>query len=130
MHSVFASVLGTNHVPTPTELGQLKVLLVDAQWELFLVESEIDWHVHWAVPENLLIEKQKIEKFIDAHRALMSPIRRMPVEILAEIFVHCLPTDPVYAVRDVYQAPLLLITICREWRQVALDNPRLWNSLH
>ncbi|KAJ3889603.1 hypothetical protein GG344DRAFT_78661 [Lentinula edodes] len=33
-------------------------------------------------------------------------------------------------VRSLKEAPLLLTTICRNWRQVALDTPRLWTSLH
>ncbi|KAJ3936099.1 MAG: hypothetical protein NXY57DRAFT_987197, partial [Lentinula lateritia] len=81
------------------------------------------------VLDGLLRQKEKINNYIGAHQALMSPIRQIPSETLADIFVWCLPADR-NAVRSLKEAPLLLTTICRNWRQVALDTPRLWNSLH
>ncbi|KAJ7766614.1 hypothetical protein B0H16DRAFT_368402 [Mycena metata] len=47
-------------------------------------------------------------------------------EILAEIFVHCLPEWPR---PDPQDAPQLLCRICRRFREVALSTPRLWSSL-
>ncbi|KAJ7029406.1 hypothetical protein C8F04DRAFT_875506, partial [Mycena alexandri] len=51
------------------------------------------------------------------------PILTIPLEILAEIFVHCLPerTTP-----DPKHAPQLLCQICRQFREVAMSTPRLW----
>ncbi|KAJ3782345.1 hypothetical protein GGU10DRAFT_81937, partial [Lentinula aff. detonsa] len=79
---------------------------------------------------DLLSQKQSIENYIDAHKSLLSPVRRIPPETLAEIFIHCLPTDSLYAVRNLAEAPLIFTTICHDWRQIALNTPRLWSSLH
>ncbi|KAF9067145.1 hypothetical protein BDP27DRAFT_1329352 [Rhodocollybia butyracea] len=54
---------------------------------------------------------------------------RLPVEVLGEIFVHCLPTDR-FSYISAAQAPLLLTSICQRWREVALSFPSLWNTLH
>ncbi|KIK66066.1 hypothetical protein GYMLUDRAFT_38542 [Collybiopsis luxurians FD-317 M1] len=116
--SPFASLLGTNYSPTQTELGMLKALLIDPQLELSQLEAEID---------RLCSRKQIVEKYVSAHKALASPIRQLPAEVLANIFVQCLPE---YAVRDLNEAPLLLTRICRDWRIIALDTPRLWKTLH
>ncbi|KAE9394486.1 hypothetical protein BT96DRAFT_978505 [Gymnopus androsaceus JB14] len=35
-----------------------------------------------------------------------------------------------YAVRDLTEAPLLLISVSREWRETAINTPTLWKSLH
>ncbi|KAF9058579.1 hypothetical protein BDP27DRAFT_1343338, partial [Rhodocollybia butyracea] len=35
-----------------------------------------------------------------------------------------------FAFRDLKDAPLLMTTICRHWRRVAIDTPMLWSSLH
>ncbi|KIK66067.1 hypothetical protein GYMLUDRAFT_158552, partial [Collybiopsis luxurians FD-317 M1] len=123
--SPFVSLLGTNHIPTRYELGMLKTLLIDPELDLSQLEAEIT-RLH-TVLDRLLLRKQNVEEYIMAHKALASPVRQLPAEILAEIFVHCLPDC---AVRDLSEAPLVLTRICRSWRRIALDTPRLWQSLH
>ncbi|RDB26044.1 hypothetical protein Hypma_006138 [Hypsizygus marmoreus] len=50
----------------------------------------------------------------------------LPAEILADIFLYCLPTE----VRPrLDEAPLLLCHVCSFWRQTALGTPRLWQTL-
>ncbi|KAJ3801467.1 hypothetical protein GGU11DRAFT_838067 [Lentinula aff. detonsa] len=128
VQSPFASVIGTNYVPSTAELEKVKDLLLQPQIELSKVLSEID-RVQAAL-DDLLLQKQSIEEYIDAHKSLLSPVRRIPPETLAEIFIHCLPTDSLYAVRNLAEAPLIFTTICRDWRQIALNTPQLWSSLH
>ncbi|KAJ6610399.1 hypothetical protein B0H10DRAFT_1754619, partial [Mycena sp. CBHHK59/15] len=55
---------------------------------------------------------------------LTYPILNLPVELVSEIFIHCLPTGNVRPKRS--QAPLVLLSICRAWRQIALSTPSLW----
>ncbi|KAJ6601608.1 hypothetical protein B0H10DRAFT_1762067, partial [Mycena sp. CBHHK59/15] len=53
------------------------------------------------------------------------PILTLPNEITSQIFVHCLPTHG--RVRPSRQAvPLLLVHICRQWRDIALSTWELW----
>ncbi|KAF8217141.1 hypothetical protein K438DRAFT_1496969, partial [Mycena galopus ATCC 62051] len=58
------------------------------------------------------------------------PIFTIPVEIISEIFLHCLPAPSLPAADAVHPsttlAPLLLGQICRMWREIAYHNPRLW----
>ncbi|KAE9397259.1 hypothetical protein BT96DRAFT_823573, partial [Gymnopus androsaceus JB14] len=127
-HSPFVSIIGTNHVPSTAELKSLKAHLVHPEIELSRLETEID-RVQTLL-SGLLSEKQKLKDYVEAHRALASPVRQIPPETLAEIFVECLPTAPSYPVRSLAEAPLILTIICRDWRRVALTTPRLWASLH
>ncbi|KAJ7161470.1 hypothetical protein C8R43DRAFT_1233693 [Mycena crocata] len=60
---------------------------------------------------------------------IIRPALPLPPEILAEIFVHCLPDDSL-ATPDPTTAPLLLCRICRQFREVALTTPDLWTSLN
>ncbi|KIK68001.1 hypothetical protein GYMLUDRAFT_36810 [Collybiopsis luxurians FD-317 M1] len=57
-------------------------------------------------------------------------IHHLPVEILTEIFLFCLssPSEKV-SVSCSQEMPLVLSFICREWRSLALNTPRLWSSL-
>ncbi|KAJ7491106.1 hypothetical protein FB451DRAFT_987920, partial [Mycena latifolia] len=55
-------------------------------------------------------------------------ILRLPVEITAEIFIHCLPESLTHNPRR-WEAPLLLGRICSQWRDIALSTPGLWRFL-
>lgn len=79
--------------------------------------------------DDLSIKREHLRKYVDAHRVLLLPVRRLPAEILQEIFIHCLPTEH-NAVRSVTEPPLLLGRICRAWRTIALWTPQLWSSVH
>ncbi|KAJ8083001.1 hypothetical protein PM082_008862 [Marasmius tenuissimus] len=84
-----------------------------------------------SIQENLAelqSRKAKLENFISQHLALKSPIRRIPEDILREVFEMCLPEDRLPA-RELAEAPLLLTTVCRSWRAVAVSTPTLWNAV-
>ncbi|KAJ7666172.1 hypothetical protein DFH06DRAFT_268807 [Mycena polygramma] len=65
----------------------------------------------------------------------------LPTEILADIFMMCLPPDASRFGGDGYillkkprflrpsEAPLLIASICRRWREVAISTPLMWLSL-
>lgn len=122
----FASVIETNYIPSQDEIVQLRALLVEPQIQLSRLETEISRLQD--LLGSVVLQRDSVKKYIDAHRALMSPIRRLPPETLSEIFTHCLPDR--YAVRDTSEAPLLLTEVSRHWRHTAIDTPALWKSLH
>ncbi|KAJ7719145.1 hypothetical protein B0H16DRAFT_1255598, partial [Mycena metata] len=52
-------------------------------------------------------------------------VSTIPVEIISQIFLECLPADG--RVRpSPHRAPLLLAQICRRWREIALGTGQLW----
>ncbi|RDB22157.1 hypothetical protein Hypma_010675 [Hypsizygus marmoreus] len=58
-------------------------------------------------------------------------IAQLPVEILNEIFVHCLPPahgSDKYLSPRIEDAPMLLCHVCSHWRQVASSLVILWTS--
>jgi hypothetical protein len=82
--------------------------------------------------ERLVVLRQRkknMEYFIKVHQGLLSPIRRVPPDVLQEIFWRCLPTAH-NSVLSFKQAPLVFGLVCRRWRQVAYSTPKLWTSLH
>ncbi|KAF8893142.1 hypothetical protein BD779DRAFT_1145458 [Infundibulicybe gibba] len=52
-------------------------------------------------------------------------VSRIPLEILTEIFVHCLPADSAS-----HETQQLLSGVCRLWRTLVLATPALWASLN
>ncbi|KAJ7166780.1 hypothetical protein C8R46DRAFT_841325, partial [Mycena filopes] len=68
-----------------------------------------------------LTEKIAIQKSLDS---TVYPILTIPVELTADIFVHCLPDTLAPASSTI--APMLLTRICRQWRNIACGTPKLW----
>ncbi|KAK7018877.1 hypothetical protein R3P38DRAFT_2978825, partial [Favolaschia claudopus] len=59
----------------------------------------------------------------------MSPMRRVPLDILEQIFIACLPAHR-NCVMSAQEAPVLLGRVCSSWRALAFSAPRLWSLLH
>ncbi|KAJ6571233.1 hypothetical protein B0H19DRAFT_987847 [Mycena capillaripes] len=120
MDSPFARHLHTNYVPSDTEVKCIEEHLLPHRLELLRLERLI---------QDLCSQRTKILHYINVHKALISPARRLPADIVQEIFLACLPTqrNSVMSSKD---APLILTRICSGWRAVALSTPALWASLH
>ncbi|KAK6996899.1 hypothetical protein R3P38DRAFT_3068324, partial [Favolaschia claudopus] len=118
--SLFSEYIGTNYIPTDTEIAQIGAHLVPYEMELVHLEAQI---------QALSVQRDRLKSYIDSHKALISQPRRIPQDIVEEIFLDCLPTAH-NAVMDAREAPLLLGRICSRWRSIALALPKLWASLH
>ncbi|KAJ6594804.1 hypothetical protein B0H19DRAFT_1225814 [Mycena capillaripes] len=120
MESPFRKRFDTNYVPTDAEIGRIRVHLVPHEAELARLDSLI---------HDLTVQRDRLKDHIDAHKALISHPRRLPQDVVEQIFLACLPTRH-NAIMCPTQAPLLLGRICRAWRTITLAMPRLWRSLH
>ncbi|CAA7268700.1 unnamed protein product [Cyclocybe aegerita] len=56
-------------------------------------------------------------------------MRRVPHDLLQEIFLACLPTDRNPSL-SADEAPILITQVCSHWRHVAHSTPQLWASVH
>ncbi|KAJ7661934.1 hypothetical protein DFH06DRAFT_1191069 [Mycena polygramma] len=57
------------------------------------------------------------------------PVLTLPNEIVSEIFVHFLPPRPLCPSLRGTDSPTFLASICRKWREIALDTPTLWRAI-
>ncbi|KZP05118.1 hypothetical protein FIBSPDRAFT_675689, partial [Athelia psychrophila] len=62
-------------------------------------------------------KRDENQKYIVAHKALVSAIRRVPTEVIAEIFLQCLRGRPMISPH--------LAAICRRWRSIVFSSPRV-----
>jgi len=80
--------------------------------------------------------KIEAEKKLHNAASLLAPVRRVPQEIMAEIFYYTSykdispkgrrsPSDTITS----DTAPLVLFRVCRLWRRIALDTPRIFTFL-
>ncbi|KAJ8087760.1 hypothetical protein PM082_006597 [Marasmius tenuissimus] len=118
----FSHILDTNHTPNTQEAKEIRALLQDPEAEMERIRQAI---------EKLSARGVQLQEFTTKHRALLSPIRNVPPDILGEIFYYCLPSSlHHFPLRSLREAPLILTTVCRAWRDAALHTPRLWNMIH
>jgi hypothetical protein len=81
--SPFASRLDSNYDATDSEALEIKILLEIPTSRLEELSTQL---------QELRDEQSALLLFISKHNALISPIRKLPVEILQKIFIACLPT--------------------------------------
>ncbi|KAG1856706.1 hypothetical protein DFJ58DRAFT_784507 [Suillus subalutaceus] len=82
--------------------------------------------------QQLVEQKNKIIESIDLHKRLVSPLWRLPTEVLSQIFCHCLLQIPELGELEPpskLTVPMSLTRICRRWREVVVDMPNLWRVL-
>ncbi|KAJ7682017.1 hypothetical protein DFH06DRAFT_285598 [Mycena polygramma] len=127
MASPFSDILHTNHVPSEREILEIKAFLAEPEKELAQIDDEIDRLEDLIFA--LMDKREVLRETVDPHRALLSPFRRLPQDIVQEIFLACLPTK-YNAAMSADEAPLLLCRISRSWRSFALSVPLLWSTLH
>ncbi|KAF8176884.1 hypothetical protein K438DRAFT_1846313 [Mycena galopus ATCC 62051] len=118
--SPFREHFNTNYVPTDAEIDLIRAHLAPHEAELGRLESLI---------HDLTVQRDRVKAHMDSHRDLISQSRRLPRDVIEQIFLACLPTQH-NAVMSVAEAPLLLGHICSAWRSIVFAMPRLWESLH
>ncbi|KAK7448796.1 hypothetical protein VKT23_013526 [Stygiomarasmius scandens] len=118
--SRFEAFFNTNYAASDVEAEEIKRIIRGSEQELAVLDEEIT---------KLESRRNKISIFVNGHRSLCSPVRRLPPELLSQIFIHCIPSQHL-PTRSNLEAPLLFLQVCRKWRQVTLDTPALWCGLH
>ncbi|KAK0450506.1 uncharacterized protein EV420DRAFT_737463 [Desarmillaria tabescens] len=80
--------------------------------------------------EGLLDEERRVEHMIESCKTIVHPIRRIPEDIIHEIFLACLNTERegMDSLRRKFTR-LVLSQVCRDWRRTSLSTPRLWSSI-
>ncbi|KAJ7572672.1 hypothetical protein C8J56DRAFT_988045 [Mycena floridula] len=77
------------------------------------------------------LERQldKTKQSIALRKYMVSPLRKLPTEILEIIFVgaHC-SSGSSWSPFNMRRIPWAVGRVCSRWRQVALSSPKLWSS--
>ncbi|KAJ6488541.1 hypothetical protein C8R47DRAFT_978600 [Mycena vitilis] len=125
--SPFHNLLHSNYIPTSEEVVKIREWSASPLKELARLEAEIN-HTH-ALLYDLQRSYRQLKASVDAHLALLSPMRSLPPEVLQHIFSMTLPLDR-NAVMHASEAPVLLGRVCRGWRKITFATPELWRSIH
>ncbi|KAG5650843.1 hypothetical protein H0H81_010854 [Sphagnurus paluster] len=129
------SLLRSNHPPSAVQAQALKVLLEKQTAEVR--HAELGW-ARLLLKMNCLLQKMKAlnnrwkenEELALAYQYIMSPIHRLPSEILVQIFDFAVEEDvETLSPHRCGSSPLGLSQVCSAWRHAALSHSRLWNQL-
>lgn len=126
--SPFLARLNSNYAAEEDNMPQLDSIIIQSTIELESIRIEMERTRQLYM--ELSGQHERLLNYMEAHRALLSPARRLPVEVLQEIFHHCSLDKLEGSLVDHRQAPVLLTHICSSWRRVAIATPSLWSSIH
>ncbi|KAK7038383.1 F-box domain-containing protein [Favolaschia claudopus] len=90
---------------------------------------------------QLQAERDELQEQYTDLQSLCAPIRRLPSEILVEIFATCwdsfiaaidaTPLSPNDEILRLAQAPLMTLSqVCARWHSIALHTPALWSNIY
>ncbi|KAJ7658588.1 hypothetical protein B0H17DRAFT_955124, partial [Mycena rosella] len=117
----------TNEPPQEAEHAFIRAVMSPTDARLADVEKEILGLRRRL--QQLEDERASLSKYRAQNNAVFSPLRRMPPEILAEIFSWMLPSSREGLDRrkfDTNNSPWVLTHISSRWRAVALSTSALW----
>ncbi|KZP24624.1 hypothetical protein FIBSPDRAFT_929810 [Athelia psychrophila] len=119
--------IGTNYAPTTFERTRVEFSLTGVRQDLARLESALA-HLQ-AVQELLQLKRDALQKYAYTHLALLSPIRRVPPEILVDIFSYFFPDDDDDATAGARRNRMLPSHICERWRNLSLSTPSFWANV-
>ncbi|KAJ7453200.1 hypothetical protein FB451DRAFT_1565745 [Mycena latifolia] len=87
--------------------------------------------------QALLADRLKLKTYIDGCRSALSPVRRLPPELLCEIFSYSqsLAEDEEddseeHEMKNLTKWNMLLLShVCTQWRTLVLETPKFWSDI-
>ncbi|KAK0442727.1 uncharacterized protein EV420DRAFT_1074956 [Desarmillaria tabescens] len=79
-----------------------------------------------SISEKLNRDRDLLRSYADHYGALLAPVRRLPYDILLQIFEEACKQES-----DLYPSsvPFLLGLVCKRWRNVTITSPSLWSNI-
>ncbi|KAJ7154375.1 hypothetical protein C8R43DRAFT_923043 [Mycena crocata] len=114
-------LLVTNEAPPESTIPLIYCIISEEERLVEDLESQIE---RMQVALTQLIERRKeTQESVHQHRAILSPVRRLPPELICEIFML------LRSAQD-RNAPWHLGWICQSWRRIAISYPHLWCTFY
>lgn len=110
--------------PSPEVFNILSISSTFAETCLTLLQSQY----YYNDDGTRIREMNSCRFLIEAIESLRAPWRRLPLELLREIFLYCIPAkwDPTCRAE---KRPTELTRVCYSWNRIALGIPQLWTHI-
>ncbi|KAF8178878.1 hypothetical protein K438DRAFT_1604334, partial [Mycena galopus ATCC 62051] len=129
----FNTILRSNTLPA--DMSRFRRVIHETPAELVRYDTEIKRLQ--TVLNGLVSDRAMLEDYADGCQSLFTPVRRLPPELLVEIFEACAPPNavdfcpPETAAEEFNRLTaahiLRLSQVCSYWRSVAMRTARLWS---
>ncbi|KAJ7689300.1 hypothetical protein B0H17DRAFT_1180302 [Mycena rosella] len=118
-----AHLLESNDPPLDSDISSIRRIISDSQ------DRRDALNIQLGLMSKLIAERDEMAECVRRHTAVLSAARRVPAEIVGEIFAATLPWTRRLGEATVTCAPWRLANVCRSWRASALADPFLWSSI-
>ncbi|KAJ6468704.1 hypothetical protein DFH09DRAFT_1480114, partial [Mycena vulgaris] len=122
-------LLCTNAAPEGPELPYIQAIVSKTGARLADVEAEIS-RLRLLL-QQLEDERASLSRYHTPNKAILSPLRRMPPEVLSEFFSWTLPRSSRHILAlqkfDLINSPWVLTHVSRHWKAVAISTSSLWS---
>ena len=127
----YLSLFRSNTYPSTEAYTDIKSLIKKHKHQLATIQDQIRRRETRLA--DLECRRAHTKDILAKLYAMLAPIKRLPPEILSEIFERCLGADRSGVLFSTMgrkkETPLLLGRVCRSWRAVAHATPRLWRDI-
>lgn len=121
--------LRCNHRASSLESAQFADLLSEVKNDYFRCDTEIS-RLHSMII-HLENKRGQLKRRMEGYQSLVSPIRRLPTEVLTNIFFRCCGNNELThsAGEPWLTSALSLGMVCAYWREIMLSTPQLWSVI-
>ncbi|KAF9017306.1 hypothetical protein BDP27DRAFT_1251526 [Rhodocollybia butyracea] len=125
--SVIRDKLRTESGPASVQPDEVVNVLQNIKRDL----QDYDMEIQRLESRRILLaaQRENLKQYASEVQSLLSPVRRVPDEILQCIFDYCLPIH-AYASQALRNKSVMAISsVCTHWRRNALSIPALWSRI-
>ncbi|KAL0568637.1 hypothetical protein V5O48_013345 [Marasmius crinis-equi] len=127
----------TNDPPSPAAAQLCRTNISNVDTQILKLDEAIAQH-HEAL-RLLQQERLRLLTLSQPYRQVVHPARRLPLEVLGEIFLACMDKPRIIREHITYREPCdydsldgrkpwwCLAQVSRHWRTVAMSRPRIWS---
>ncbi|KAJ7312372.1 hypothetical protein DFH08DRAFT_756381 [Mycena albidolilacea] len=119
---VSVDILETNNPPLASQIPMLRDFISHRRAHRAALDAKIA--VLQTALATLFEQKVELDLEIGIHEGALSPLRRIPAEILSHIFAFTLPPH-----LDTESAPWAVSAVCARWRAIIISQPCFWTSI-
>ncbi|KAF8894978.1 hypothetical protein CPB85DRAFT_1230022, partial [Mucidula mucida] len=114
----------TNDPPSESQEEEFRRIRVDGVKRLAELEAIIG-ELQQAL-EGVMAERDALAWKVEHHRLVLNPVRRLPADILREIFLFACARKFEHPSHFYLIPPTFLAAVCRSWNHIVVTFPQLW----
>ncbi|KAK7472417.1 hypothetical protein VKT23_000531 [Stygiomarasmius scandens] len=127
--------LSSSYIPSDTDLTHIPFILKAEHWQQGIERYDREIDTLSDILTTLKARRDDFQREMDRYKAVVSPVRRIPVEIWIDIFSFacCDRESRSYGLEislgGVLTPALALAQTCSLWRSIAISSSKLWSAL-